>query len=420
MKKINSYIYEFFNDLEIWEDINNKTSHKEKIINSIMEFMDKPNTDTALNVYQNFFNSYWIGIQDEKNPFIELIEKMRNYEVNSGQLIKKQRDHYFHSVYVFILGICIFQVSKKYEETFDKIILNKDNYCDSYDTNNEEFFYRWGIASLFHDIAYPLEITVSQANIYLEFISSYSFSETSKKIKAKLEISGLNNFNELPRLTPKEKFEEKFEKKYPSYNSKALLNSIDILSNHLSKCFNLNFCQISDELYKFKDKMQSEGFIDHGYYSSLIVMNWYYYLIQKTDWNPAYFYFPIVDIASAILLHNYYKHGLTKSPFNLKSMSLEQHPIAYLLILCDELQEWNRPGYGEEKPLLELNDFDVIFDKTFKIIYKVKEGDENKNFIVKEGDKFIKDKKNNILKLLNINDVFDNGIEIKLEGNENG
>ena len=385
-----------------------------------MEFMDKPNTETALNVYENFFNSYWIGIQDEKNPFIELIEKMRNYEVNSGQLIKKQRDHYFHSVYVFILGICIFQVSKKYKETFDEIILNKDNYCDSYDTNNEEFFYRWGIASLFHDIAYPLEITVSQANRYLEFISSYSFSETSKKIKAKLEISGLNNFNELPRLIPKEKFEDEFEKKYPSYNSKALLNSIDILSNHLSKCFNLNFCQISDELYKFKDKMQSEGFIDHGYYSSLIVMNWYYYLIQKTDWNPAYFYFPIVDIASAILLHNYYKHGLTKSPFNLKSMSLKQHPIAYLLILCDELQEWNRPRYGEEKPLLEINDFDVIFDKTFKIIYKVKEGDENKNFMLEEGDKFIKSKKNNILKLLNINDVFDNGIEIKLEGNENG
>lgn len=415
------YISQFFDDLEVWEDINNNANFKQKIVGSVMKFMDNPDAETAFDVYENFFNLYWIGVQDEKNPFIELIKKMKDYEVNSGQLLKKQRDHYIHSAYVFILGICIFQISPKYKKTFDTIILNKSNYPDSYDTNNEEFFYRWGITSLFHDIAYPLEITVNQANRYLEFISSYSISEPSKKVKAKLEIAGLNKFNELPRLIPEEKFENEFEKKYPSYNSnKKLLNSIDILSNHLSKCFNIKFYQISDELYKFKDKMQTEGFIDHGYYSSLIVMNWYYYLIQKTNWNPAYFYFPIVDIASAILLHNYYKHGLTKAPFNLKRMSIEQHPIAYLLILCDELQEWNRPGYGEEKPIVELNDFDIILDETFTIIYKVKEGDENKNFILEERDKFIKDKKSNIENLLNVNDLFDNSIEIKLEGNANG
>lgn len=420
MKKINKYIFEFFNELEVWEDINNNTMHKEKIINSIKEFMDKPNTETALNVYKNFFNTYWIGIQNEKNPFIELIEKMRDYEVNSGQLMKKQRDHYFHSIYVFILGICIFQVSKKYKKAFDKIILNKNNYYDSYNTKNEEFFYRWGISSLFHDIAYPLEITINQANRYLQFISSYSIGEETKKVIAKLEISGLDNFNELPQLIPKEKFENEFETKYPNYNSKKLLNSIDILSNHLSKCFNIDFYQISEELYKFKDRMQSKGFIDHGYYSSLIVMNWYYYLIQKTHWNPAYFCFPIVDVASAILLHNYYKYGFTKAPFNLNRMSIEQHPIAYLLILCDELQEWNRPGYGEEKPILELNDFDIVLNKSFEIIYKVKEGDENKKIVLEEGDRFIKDKKDSILKLININDLFDNGIEIRLEENENG
>jgi hypothetical protein len=420
LKKIYKYINEFFNDLEIWEDINNKAIYKQKIMNSVTKFMDNPNAETVFDVYENFFDLYWIGIQDEKNPFIELVEKMRNYEVNSGQLLKKQRDHYVHSVYVFILGICFYQVSEKYKKTFNKVILDKSIYPDCYDTCNEEFFYRWGIASLFHDIAYPLEITINQANRYLEFISSYAGDESEKRIKAKLEIVDINNFNELPRLIPKEIFEKEFEKKYPSYNSKALKNSIYVLSNHLSKCFNINFCQIRDALYKFEATMQSESFIDHGYYSALIVMNWYYYLIQKTKWNPAYFYFPIVDIASAILLHNYYKHGLTKAPFNLKCMSIEQHPIAYLLILCDELQEWNRPGYGEEKPILELNDFDIILDETFTIIYKVKEGDENKNFILEEGDKFIRDRKSNILNLLNINDLFDNGIEIKLEGNVYG
>lgn len=35
-----------------------------------------------------------------------------------------------------------------------------------------------------------------------------------------------------------------------------------------------------------------------------------------------------------------------KPPFGKSNLSPYAHPIAYLLILCDELQEWNREAYG--------------------------------------------------------------------------
>src|SRR5690606_23024238 len=85
---------------------------------------------------------------------------------------------------------------------------------------------------------------------------------------------------------------------------------------------------------------------DHGFYSAIIVLKWYGYLIQKCGYNPNYFYYPVVDSASSILLHNCYRSILMKEPFLLDKLTPEKNPVAYLLILCDELQEWNRAAYG--------------------------------------------------------------------------
>ena len=64
-----------------------------------------------------------------------------------------------------------------------------------------------------------------------------------------------------------------------------------------------------------------------------------------TKGDPARFYNAIVDSAGAILLHNYYRNVILKD-FTHRPLNAEEYPIAYLLMLCDELQEWNRAGYG--------------------------------------------------------------------------
>jgi len=57
------------------------------------------------------------------------------------------------------------------------------------------------------------------------------------------------------------------------------------------------------------------GFIDHGYYSALIVLKWYGYPIQAAAYKPESFYWPVLDSASAILIHNCYENMLQKKPF---------------------------------------------------------------------------------------------------------
>lgn len=405
MKHIKKYISSFFDNLTIYEDISNSKKYKEEILCSIMEFLRTKTTDSAHKVYETFFVAYWIGIQNEKNPFLELPQIMNRFEEKAGCLLEKQRDHYVHTIFVFLLGLAIYEKNDNFKKNFNEYALNKKNYPDSYVTKNEEFFYRWGIASLFHDIAYPLEITLKQANKYLDFIWNYP-EEITRKSQIKMELSDFEDFITLPTLKPNARFEEEFFKTYPKAEYKFYDDAISILSQSISSNFNLNINEIETSLVDFIENMKEKSFIDHGFYGAIIMLRWYYHLVKTTNWNPAYFYFPVVDSASAIFLHNYYKHGLMNGLFDLKCMKVKSHPIAYLLILCDGLQEWNRKGFGENDfSNSTITDFDAIISNSKMIIcYKLaKKGEIN----------IYEDLPTTLHEVIQTSDLFKEGIAIR-------
>lgn len=400
------YVHSFFNNLEIYEDIYNGRGYKQEIFASVRNFLNSTTADSAYKVYETFFNAYWIGIQEEENLFLTLVENMKKFEEQAGRLTSKQRDHYIHSVFVFLVGIAIYEQNSNYRETFANYALNKDKYPDHYKTNNEEFFYRWGLASLFHDIAYPFEITLEQAKNYAAFICSYPKSK-SNNLKVTLELCNFDEFRKLPIIHPASKYRKSFKAKYPFYEEEFRSDAIEILSKSIATSFNLDFNDVNDNINKFMKTMSKENFIDHGLYSSVIMLSWYHHLVKSTKWNPAYFYYPISDAASAIFLHNYFERGLTKS-FSLEPLNAKAHPIAYLLIFCDNLQEWKREFYGQDnsKNKCPSIDFNVTIDNyTLEMIYMLPD-----NYFNESNSSEIEKKIN---KLLNITDVFEFGIVIK-------
>ncbi|AKB19057.1 hypothetical protein [Methanosarcina sp. WWM596] len=393
------YVCFFFNDLEIYEDLNNNKEYKQEIITAVRDFLKSADVDSAYKVYESFFKAYWIGTSEKENPFLILIEKMKNFEKLAGRLTSKQRDHYVHSAFVFLIGIAIYQQNSKYKKTFEEYALCKNKYLNPYDTNNEEFFYRWGLASLFHDIAYPLEITLEQIKNYANFICSYP-KEKTDNLKVTLELCNFEEFIKLPTINPDPKYEKDFMTKYPNYKEEFPSDAIGLLSKSITTSFSLNFNEVNNNINYFMKAMKEDNFIDHGLYSSVIMLRWYHYLVKSTKWNPAYFYYPIVDAASAIFLHNYFGH-LIKS-FDLEPLHAKDHPVAYLLILCDNLQEWKREFYGQDssKNKYPSTDFDIsITDYKLEIIYKLP------NSCSEYSDPSeIKEKVN---KLLTIDDVFE-------------
>jgi hypothetical protein len=222
--------------------------------------------------------------------------------------------------------------------------MNKNEYPFSYDTKNEEFFYRWGLASLFHDVGYPVEIVGRQINKFIDFATDVDGSD--KKVNVQLSFENFDELNHISDIIPKRDFTKCYYEHYEDSAYFDMLKPVDLMAHKLHISLGVDLEAAKYSLNDFVNVMARYGFIDHGYYSSIIVLKWYGFLIQSAKYKPEYFFWPVLDSASAILLHNCYKNIMMKKPFNLGQLAPTTHPIAFLLILCDELQEWNRQAYG--------------------------------------------------------------------------
>lgn len=438
-KNLIKYIKDFFKDLELYDDYTNDHMYKDLLEASILRFLEFESTYTAYEIYENFFMIYQITDEDkseekntksthvtESNTLLELVNLMKDYEDNTGDLVEKQRDHFIHSVNVFVLGLAIYSSNKKYREAFQRYII-RSPYKKYYKTkdgkfSNEEFLYRWGIASLFHDIGYPVEIIGKQLS---KFVNDGSQSISSKyKVNTAVNFKNFNELNYIIRLDPE--FPVVYRNDYPETNFIDLYKPTDIMAHQIFTDFYVKsgkaidkFDEISKYLKKliihlddFVDYMAENDFIDHGYFSAIFVLNSYAALMQKNyagiPEKYAYFFYPVANSATSILLHNYYRGTLQNKEFNFKQLKPNQNPLAFLLILCDELQEWNRKPIGiKDKAKNHVNDIKVIISK-----------DElNVSYILKNsalGLNFSEDKEGLINKLLDIKSIFTEGLRVKI------
>jgi hypothetical protein len=403
------YLDHFFNELEVFEDVARGHNYKIYIRQAVYEFLANETKQNALAVYEAFFDSYRIQLPGESNPFIDLLDMLRSYEENAATLIDTQRDHFIHSVNVFILGLCIYSQNGKYRQAFAKKIINKAEYPFSYDTAHEEFFYRWGIASLFHDVGYPVEIIGNQVTKFIDFATNV---DSKTPVLSHLEFDNFEDLNTITEVIPKSEFIKSYFKQYDSCVYIDLLKPIDLLSQKIHISLGVDLKQVKSALDDFIRIMAKHGFIDHGFFSAIIVLRWYGFLIQRCRYNPEYFFHPVLDSASAILLHNYYKNVLMKPPFNRGCLSPFEHPSAFLLILCDELQEWNREAYGilSKKHLQAGNAVLSFSDESMDVTYLTK--------TVKLPEQFSIEKKKLLNKLLDMRSIFPKGFSIQCEASD--
>jgi len=365
----------FFSKLNVYEDETRGQNFKSYIHQAILRFLDNENKETAFDVYFNFFDAYKIDMGEKSNQFLDLLDLIRSYEERAATLTARQRDHYVHSVNVFILGLAVYGANLPYRKSFEAGALTREVYPHAYQTANEEFFYRWGITALFHDVGYPIEIVSKQANQFLNFITDAVYENTraskENEVRVFLDYEDFSRFNNLPDTGDFDEFCAEFLPGQGQIDRPGARRPIDLLAWSIHKSFDVEFAAVKEKLDGFLKDMQTFGFVDHGFYSAVIVLQWYAFLMQKSGWNRNYFFTPILDCASAILLHNYYGNVLQKPPFSLGPMSPEKQPLAFLLVLCDELQEWNREAYGymdKQRVAAERSDV-LITEDSIRITY---------------------------------------------------
>ena len=382
---LKEYVDKFFDELVLYDDYKNGHYYKDLLKASIDTFLEYESPYTAFEIFRAFSMIYQITAEDksenndvsftvvkEQNVLLDLVNAMKKYEESTGDLIDKQRDHLIHSVNVFLLGLAIYAQNRKYRKCFKDYVLKSpyDKYyrLENGDFSNEEFLYRWGVASLFHDIGYPVEIIGKQLKKFIND-SVKSISPTYGADTA-IDFKDFNEFNTIVKLDYD--FADEFTKNYPEAKFLNLFKPTDIVAHKISTDFDsVNVKDVIKHLDNFVYSMGDLGFIDHGFFSCILVLNSYGYLIQKYAKSHDFFFYPIVDSASAILMHNYYRNVLQDNPFNLKQLHPSQSPLAFLLILCDELQEWSRQAFGiKDKQKGHVNGFDLtINDDTLEMRY---------------------------------------------------
>jgi len=400
---LSKYIDKFFDQLEVYEDLERGQNYKSYIKSSIDVFLKDETRDNAFGVYKAFFDIYRIALPGETNPFADIILLLEEYEKTAGTLIDSQRDHFIHSVNVFLSGLSIYIQNAKYREIFDRVICH-GNYAEAYYTKHEEFFYRWGIASLLHDIGYPIEIIVKQLNRFLRIVSDADGKDG--QVVASINYTNFEELVGIKYVPDIASFTKTFREKYTSSAQIDLTNSVDLLSHRIHESLGTSLIQTRKDLKAFNTKMAQSDFIDHGYFSALIVLKWYSALILMKGYKPEYFYWPVLDSACAILLHNYFKNVIMKEPYNHGPMKADENPIAFLLIFCDEMQEWNREAKGiKTKTLPGVNNVYMdISDDMVDIRYLSNES-------LYEG--FSEIRRNTFYSLLDISQLFENGIVVK-------
>ena len=418
-KSLKSYVNDFFDELILYDDYNNNHYYKDLLKAGIDVFLDNENSYNAYEIYSTFFMIYQITAEDkstkssdkisitkEPNTLLNLVRIMKKYEENTGDLVEKQRDHFIHSINVFLLGLAIYSQNKNYRNYFKQYIL-RSPYEKYYKINDEfsheEFLYRWGIASLFHDIGYPVEIIGKQLSKFInEGIKSIS---SSYGVDTAIDFKDFNEFNTIIKIDPD--FSDNYTDVFPKSKFLNLFKPTDIMAHKIGTDFTeIDVNDVAKHLDSFVDIMGENGFLDHGFFSSILVLNSYGYLIQKYAKNHDFFFYPIVDSATAILLHNYYRNVLQKKPFNLKQLHPSNSPLAFLLILCDELQEWNRQPFGVmDKKRSHVNDLILtIDDRGMDVEYVVRSGSI--------GLGFSEDKLELLKNVLSISSIFELGLRI--------
>jgi hypothetical protein len=263
-----------------------------RFIEKTIAFLSATNRTVRKTYAMEAIRELW-AIWKQEDRFKNYLKNLKKTEEAAAIFDETNRDHLVHSLYVYLLGhylISICPVLKKY--CWDK---------------NKYFLFSWGMASTLHDIAYPLELHSKQIT---KFIGK-AFSKGKKKSNWGIKFD-IEKFVEIEGLDT---------------------TLWHILEAHLSKEYGEG-ASIDMERY-FNKEIYEQGVTNHGIFGGLFVLKQFAksFIIHRRGGHKADH--DILEISAAIALHDLDRRI---------NIDLIKHPIPYLLVLADELQQWDRPS----------------------------------------------------------------------------
>lgn len=236
---------------------------------------------------QTFMKSIRMGF----DTFKPLHNKALELEKFVFMTHSRYRDHLSHSIRVAALGHFLLKQVLTFPSKQMRMSLN-EYFCLNKLFTPEDFTKSWWIASLFHDICYPMAKFFSSTKTLIDEMNQ-TFSPLAIIPSDHLFKLGIN----------KEETED----------------FVDILSNIIKDSVNTGVYQ---KFTNILEKTLNSENPDHGILGALILL-----MLTQGDHDEM-----LMEAAKAIALHNI--DGI--------EIVLEEQPLPGFLALCDEIQDWGR------------------------------------------------------------------------------
>ncbi len=314
---------------------------------------------------------------------MELRSQVATYELMHMIRYKNQYEHTAHTLYLFLLGVWIYDSLPNAKKSIDNSI-NEDAHL-----RVKRFLFQWTYASLLHDIGYIFNHIVVESKVHideqglrqydrmfeLEWIRQHIIGDLTPEYESILDglcgefRKNYKRWNLVDEPTPEiiikklcdvnwvNDFLMVQEKKKDAFSWLAL-ESFDPTGERLRN----EAMRIASEGYHFSEKKDSETKVDHAVASGLMLFQytsawyWLYHMIrqinnnmyesvtQTAKYEVQFFEKHIIPACKAVIYHNLQKVG----DYILK-LELDKDPLLYLAILCDELQVWDRFYVGTNR-----------------------------------------------------------------------
>ena len=318
-------------------------------------FIDSGSTEDAYNIYYCFIEMF-LGSYGRSKRLVELLSEC---ESNVSTLLMEHRDHFSHSVYVFALGLAIYETNANFRRAFNSFYHFDEAENDIAQSHAAAGFFLefWGLASLFHDIGYPFELAFEQVMSYLD-VGDDDRGENAPYIVYK-------NVRPMTELKPQaqERFEQLYGKRFSTIN--------ELLAHDIAQKLGAAYGFTEDYLAELLEKKPTSPedfayYMDHAYFSAVRLYRGLESALGSSA-NEANASRTLqtahVDALSAILMHYVvFRYSIAPCAGDADPhLPKELHPLAWLLMLCDELQCWDRTSYGRNTRT-KLHPMGVEFD----------------------------------------------------------
>lgn len=359
-------------DAYLREDTNEHKREKreisEKIELVLQSMMNEPQETSKHTTYTlKFIEELW-----KKYDCKEVADFFKDFARMEPALLSLggARDHFLHIFHVFLFGLRIISqiISKMGEESKNalKIIDEDEKTCVfSYAYNfKERIFYTWTLASTFHDIGFPLE-HLPQIERGIKDFADYCKYDIAP-LYFKLDYSDISELDRYLRLMSTlyggklafKKIEKDvwvYEKKEHPYFHKVLISALRERNHGIIS--SLILFRVIEDIFLFPSQETK-------------------YKLTPDSFNRYIEYFYNDDIARVgliISMHHLKRETLPPMP----KIKFSEYPLAFLLILADEFQQFLRKttDLGQEKIMLKkIPDIDVEIRNnrvTIKIEYEL-------------------------------------------------